>query len=121
MTRGIRLMAVSTGLVLLLACQVGISAQAKDPLLGTWKQNIEKSSCIIPVTGAPCDPPPQVPTTRVFEDAGGGFVYVTNDGVDADGKPTGNRIVFKRDGKDYPVASREQPGLVTIAFTTLSA
>jgi hypothetical protein len=94
--------------------------QSKDPLLGTWKQNVEKSSCIIPVTGAPCEAPPQVPTTRVFEDLGGGFLYVANDGVDSEGKPTGNRIIFKRDGKDYPIAAREQPGIITISFTTQS-
>jgi hypothetical protein len=95
-------------------------AQSKDPLLGTWKQNVEKSSCIIPVTGVPCEEPPQVSTTRVFEDLGGGFLYVANDGVDSEGKPTGNRIIFRRDGKDYPIAARDQPGIVTISFTTKS-
>ena len=114
-----RFTVLSVGIVLLLVSIVSMSAQSRDPLLGTWKQNLEKSRCVTD-TGSPCEPPPQVPTTRVFEDLGGGFIYVANDGVDAEGRPTGNRIIFKRDGKDYPIAARSQPGLVTIAFTTIS-
>ena len=112
---------VGVGLVLFLLSTVGASAQSKDPLLGTWKQNVEQSRCIIPVTGNPCDPPPRVPTTRVFEDLGSGFVFASNDGVDAEGTATGNRVIFKRDGKDYPLAAPAQPGFVTIAFTTVSS
>ena len=112
--------AFGAGIVLLLVCLDSVSAQSRDPLAGTWKQNIEKSNCVLHVGGGPCEPPPQVPTTRVFEDLGGGFVYATNDGIDATGSPTGNRVIFKRDGKDYPLAARNQPGIVTVAFTTRS-
>jgi hypothetical protein len=112
--------AVGAGVVLVLVSGTSLSAQSKEPLLGTWEQNIEKSKCVIHVTGESCEPPPQRPTTRVFVDLGGGFVYATNDGVDAAGAPTGNRVIFRRDGKDYPVAARDQPGIVTIAFTTKS-
>ena len=58
--------------------------------------------------------------TRTFQDWGGGVVFVTNDGVDAEGNPTGNRIVFRRDGRDYPLAARNQPGNVTISFVVTS-
>ena len=112
--------AFGVAIVLLLVCHVTLSAQSKDPLAGTWKQNIEMSKCVIHVTSGPCEAPPRVPTVRVFEDLGSGFVLATNDGVDADGNPTGNRVVFKRDGRDYPLAARAQPGIVTIAFTTKS-
>jgi hypothetical protein len=53
----------------------------------------------------------------VFEDLGGGVMYVKNDGVGAQGNKTGNRIVFKRDGREYPIAALVQTGYVTIAFT----
>jgi hypothetical protein len=84
-------------------------AQGKDPLAGTWKLNLAKSTF--------AGPPPQS-GTRVVEDVGGGFIYVKNDGF---GSGVGdNRIVFKRDGKDYPVASLGQKAYVTIAFTVKS-
>lgn len=112
---------VTIGALLLVVCAVSLSAQAKDPLVGTWKQNVAKGSCIVTATNAPCgNPPPQVATTRVFEDLGNGFMYVMNDGMNAQGMPNGNRIVFKRDGRDYPIAARGQTGVVTIAFTVKS-
>jgi hypothetical protein len=120
MDRATRFKAVSIGVVLLLGYPVSASAQSKDPVIGTWKQNVEKSRCVISATGLPCESPPRVPTTRVFEDLGGGFLFVSNDGVDAEGNLTGNRIVFRRDGNDYPIAARGQTGFVTIAFTTKS-
>ena len=120
MRGGRRTGAFGAGIVLLLVWHAGALAQSKDPLLGTWKQNVGKSNCVLHVGGGPCEPPPQVPTTRVFEELGGGFVYATNDGIDATGSPTGNRVIFKRDGKDYPLAARNQPGIVTVAFTTKS-
>lgn len=115
-----RLAAYIVGASLLLVPLVTVSAQSRDPLHGTWKQSVEKSNCVIVVTGSQCDPPPQVPTTRTFEDLGNGFIYVTNDGVNAEGNPTGNRIVFRRDGRDYPIAARGQQDHVTVAFTMKS-
>jgi hypothetical protein len=70
--------------------------------------------------GAMCAPAPKVPTTRTYETLGGGWVAVANDGMNAAGMPTGNRFVARRDGRDYPLAGRNQPGYVTIAFTVKS-
>jgi hypothetical protein len=88
-----------------------VAAQGKDPLVGTWKLNVAKSKSPGPAAQS---------GTRTFEDLGGGVIYVTNDGLDAQGKNTGNRIVFKRDGKDYPIAALGQQAYVTIAFTVKS-
>ena len=99
-------------LTTLVVLSVGnLRAQGKDPLAGTWKLDIAKSTF--------AGPAPQS-GTRVFEDLGGGVMYVTNDGAGAQGNKTGNRIVFKRDGKDYPIAALGQTGYVTIAFTVKS-
>jgi hypothetical protein len=38
----------------------------------------------------------------------------------AQGNKTGNRIVFKHDGKDYPIAALDQKAYATIAFTVKS-
>ncbi len=115
-----RLAAYLVGAPLLFVSLVTVSAQAKDLQHGTWVQNLDKSACVLVLNGARCDPPPKVPTTRTFEDLGNGFIYVTNDGVNAEGTPTGNRIVYRRDGRDYPIAARGQQDYVTISFVTKS-
>jgi hypothetical protein len=93
----------------LLAAASLAAAQGKDPLVGTWKLNLAKSTF-----------PGNVPQagTRAFEDLSGGFIYVKNDGFGPG--PGNNRIVFKRDGKDYPITSLGQKVYVTIAFTEKS-
>jgi hypothetical protein len=93
----------------LLAAASLAAAQGKDPLVGTWKLNLAKSTF-----------PGNVPQagTRAFEDLSGGFIYVKNDGFGPG--PGNNRIVLKRDGKDYPITSLGQKVYVTIAFTEKS-
>ncbi len=44
---------------------------------------------------------------------------VTNKGLDAQGKPTGNSFTAKYDGKEYPYASMNSPTLNTIAYKRL--
>ena len=95
----------------MLAAVSTLTAQKKDPLVGTWKLNIAKST--FP------GPAPQS-GTRTFEDRGGGVLYVTNDGMGPQGNKTGNHIVFKRDGQDYPIAALGQQAYTTIAFTEKS-
>ena len=56
-----------------------------------------------------------------FQDWGGGLVFITNDGISAQGNPIGNRIVARRDGRDYPIASRAQIAFVTVAFEVTNA
>ena len=96
------------GMSLLAAASLA-AAQGKDPLVGTWKLNLAKSTF-----------PGNVPQagTRAFEDLSGGFIYVKNDGFGPG--PGNNRIVLKRDGKDYPITSLGQKVYVTIAFTEKS-
>ena len=92
-----------------------VSAQGGAPL-GSWQLDAERSMRTPALPG----PPAQSPTIRVFEDWGDGLVFVTNNGVDGEGDPTGNRIIFRRDARDYPIAARNQPGYVTIAFEVTS-
>ena len=68
---------------------------AADPLVGTWKLNLEKSkygSRPVPKSGE-----------VTWTEEGGTFRY-TSKGVGADGQPTVVEIPsFKFDGKEYPV------------------
>jgi hypothetical protein len=70
------------------------SAQAADPLLGTWKLDVAESKF------SPGPPPKSITVT--FEQAGEG-VKVTADAVGADGKATHTTYTGNYDGKDYPV------------------
>jgi hypothetical protein len=70
------------------------STQAPDPLVGTWKLNVEKS------TYSP-GPPPKSLTVKI-EGAGDGE-KVTADGVRADGTPIRVEYTAKYDGKDHPI------------------
>ncbi len=119
MTRTQQATALVVGTFAVFVLSFTISAQGKDALEGTWKQNMAKSTCTA-AAGATCAPAPQVPTTRKYEDLGGGWIYVSNDGVNSTGMPTGNRIVFRRDGKDFPIAARAQTAYAMIAFTVKS-
>jgi hypothetical protein len=80
---------------------------AADPVLGTWKLNVEKSkygSRPAPKSGA-----------VTWAEEGGTFHY-TSKGVGPDGQPTLVEIPsFKYDGKDYTV--KGSPLVDTVAFT----
>ena len=92
------------------------TAQGKDPLTGTWKLNLAKSTYPAGVM------PPQSGIRR-FEDLGGGFIEVATDGVGATGQRTGNRIVYKRDGREYTITALTAApvtAFTTIAFTVKS-
>ena len=90
-------------------------ASAQAPL-GSWQLDPARSM----QNPAPEGPAPQSPTVRSFQNWGDGLVFVRNDGVDGEGNPTGNRIIFRRDGRRYPIAARNQPGYVSIAFVVTS-
>ena len=70
------------------------SAQAADPLVGTWKLDVAKSKF------SPGPPPKSITVT--FEAAGEG-VKVTADVVSADDKTTQTTYTGNYDGKDYPI------------------
>ncbi len=99
---------------------ITLVAQGNNGPNATWKQNTAKSTCTVAGPGGTCAAAPKVPTTRTMQDYGGGFVRITNDGVSATGQRTGNRIVARRDGQEYPIAAMNQTGFVTIAFTVKS-
>jgi hypothetical protein len=113
MTAAKQAAALVVGVIILAAATV--TAQGKDVLEGAWVQNTAKTTCTAH-PGAMCAPAPQKPTRRVYMDMGNGVVFITNDGVNAQGVANGNRIAARRDGKEYPIAAKGQNAYVMIAF-----
>jgi hypothetical protein len=75
--------------------------QSKDPWIGTWKVNLEKS------TYSP-GPPPTVAATVKLEPSAGG-IKTTIDATNAEGQPTHTETVGGFDGKDNPVKGAQAP------------
>ncbi|MGH9577879.1 MAG: hypothetical protein ACRD3R_10625, partial [Terriglobales bacterium] len=71
-----------------------VSAQSKNPGMGTWKLNLEKSKY------SPGPAPKSL--TATFEPVGKG-VKLTTEGISADGKPTATGYTANYDGKDVPL------------------
>jgi len=94
----------------ILVCLVGVTAvaQSKDPLVGTWKLNVAKSTGLTYKSG----------TSRI-EPAGAGVKF-TVDLVGADG--TVNKWAFSAnyDGKDNPVSGKSPYG-DTVALERVDA
>jgi len=86
--------AVCAVLILAAAALSTVHVSAEDPLVGTWKTNIEKSKY------SP-GPPPKGPNTQKIEAVENGLRIVA-DGVNAKGEKTHNEYTLKYDGKDYP-------------------
>ena len=89
-------------------------AQGPNPLIGTWKVNLAKS------TYSP-DPPPKSPATRTYTQNGDGLKVVISGGVNADGSaqtPVSWAAHF--DGKDYPMVGNPASDMVTITMTDAS-
>jgi hypothetical protein len=76
-------------------CFAVSGAFAADVFSGNWKLNLAKSKY-------DPGPPPKGPNFSKIEAIEGGLKY-TNDGVNAEGKPTHNEWSGKFDGKDNPV------------------
>ena len=84
-------------------------AFAADVFSGNWKVNIAKSKY-------DPGPPPKGPNYSKLEAIDGGLKF-TNDGVNAEGKPTHSEWSGKFDGKDNPVkgdAARDTAALKKI-------
>jgi hypothetical protein len=74
------------------ASAVAVAGDAADPVVGTWKINLEKSKF---------SPGPAVKSqTRVYTQSKDG-ITVKVDGVAADGSTMSQRCTYKYDGKDY--------------------
>ena len=82
------------------------AAFAADVFSGNWKLNLEKSKY-------DPGPPPKGPNFSKIEAIPGGLKF-TNDGVNAEGKPTHNEWSGKFDGKDNPV--KGDPNRDTVAL-----
>ena len=85
------------------------SAQSKDdPAIGSWKLNVAKS------TFTPG--PPIKGDTRSYEVNDDGWLIVTTETIQPDGKRTGVRFAAKFDGKPYPQIGRFGPTVTLITY-----
>ena len=75
-------------------------APTTDPINGTWKLNLAKSS----FSPGPPPPPTAVPIHR-FSSLEGGWSLFELSSVNAQGDPAFQSVAFKVDGKPYPVYS----------------
>jgi hypothetical protein len=80
------------------------SAQAADPMVGTWKLSLSKS------TFGP-NPRPKGATIQVEED--GGMLHVRVAFTESDGKTNNFSYSVKKDGKEYPVTVNGVPNAGT--------
>jgi hypothetical protein len=102
MTRALLLLAVS-------AMATSAAAQSKDdPALGTWKLNVARS------TFTPG--PPIKGDTRSYEVNDEGWLIVTTETIQPDGRRTGVRFAAKFDGKPYPQIGRFAPTVTLITY-----
>lgn len=97
---------------LLLVASVAIAtAQASDPVVGTWKLNVAKSK----FTRGPA----LKSDTRTYTESTDGMMHVTLKSIGDDGKETTLMRVFKQDGKDYPV--NDSSGVDSLTETRVNA
>lgn len=83
-----------------------------NPVVGTWKLNLEKSKF---------DPGPAPKSlTRTIAADGDGLKY-TFEGAGADGKPLSYGFTVKFDGKDYPVTGAMPAGADSISAKKVDA
>lgn len=94
MTTRTRLLAFATALAFA-GLAATASAQAADPVFGTWELNLAKS------TYKPGPPPKSL--TRTYTAAGKGYKF-SSTGVDANGKPTAVTFTVDYDGKYHPIS-----------------
>src|SRR5262249_40940133 len=102
------------GVVLTLVVSVvSLSAQERDPRIGTWKLNVAQSEY---------DPgPPPQSVTWTYEDRGGGVTLFTAEGINAQGNPISLQVAYKLDGKDYPRATLGAQTVSTVSQKLVDA
>ena len=88
------------------AMGLAAAAQAPDPLVGTWKLDVAKSTF---------KPGPAPKSLTVVIEAAGKGIKVAVDGVGGDGTPIKFGYTSMRDGKDVPVTG--SPKFDTAAVT----
>lgn len=95
--------------VAVLALATNVAAQSKnDPSLGTWKLNVAKSKFT--------PGPPIKGDTRSYEVNDEGWLIVTTETIQPDGRRTGVRFAAKFDGKAYPQIGRFAPTVTLITY-----
>jgi hypothetical protein len=86
--------------------QEPVATTEADPMMGTWKLNLEKSVY---------DPgPPPASTTIKLEPWGDGGMKNTTDTVDAQGVQTHSEYSANFDGKDYPITGSQNYDTVSL-------
>ena len=99
-------------LTCVIASLIGLSAQTANPLSGTWRTNIAKS------TFSPANLAVKSSTTKIEVTPGG--IKLVNDGVDAQGRATRTEYTAQFDEKDYPIKAtidgRPSPNQDTVAW-----
>ena len=91
-------------------CFAASGASAADVFSGNWKVNLAKSKYNP-------GPPPKGPNFSKIDAMEGGLKF-TNDGVNAEGKPTHSEWSGKFDGKDNPV--KGDPNRDTAALSKIN-
>ena len=95
--------------IAVLAVATSAAAQSKDdPSLGTWKLNVAKSKFT--------PGPPIKGDTRSYEVNAEGWLIVTTETIQPDGRRTGVRFAAKFDGKAYPQIGRFAPTVTLITY-----
>ena len=100
----------AVGVVLSVACavvlSVATSAQAPDPLVGTWKLDVAKSTY---------KPGPAPKSATVVITPAGKGLKIDIDAVGGDGKPMKWMYANERDGKETPVTGNPAYDAVMVA------
>ena len=90
------------------------SAPTSDPIVGTWKVNVAKSTYN---PGPP--PPPTIATLRQYSTMDGGWIRFVQTNVTQQGDPAIQVGVFKVDGQRHPVHNlNTMAGLMTTGKPT---
>ena len=93
---------VFVSLAALFAVSTTARTQTPDPMIGTWKGDLAKS------TFSP-GPKPTVAGTVKTESAAGGTYKTTIAGTNPQGQPTHTETIWGFDGKDHPVTGAQSP------------
>jgi hypothetical protein len=99
------MMRLLTNVGVLCCLSVAMLSAADDPLLGTWKMNVEKSKF------SPGPAPKSVTSTYSEE---GDWIVIKTDGVDAEGKSIARTNRYKLDGNEYPFEGPNGTGKISI-------
>lgn len=106
----LRKMILGMAAVAFAASMSSVLAQSKNPGMGTWKLNVEKSKF------SPGPAPKSL--TAKFEPVGEG-VKLTTEGAGADGKPNATEYTANYDGKDNPL--KGSPVADTVSLRRIDA